>query len=210
VQGVGLQAVPSDWAEIKATVEARRHLNSTLTSSDISSTALTELIESVQQEVSEKATAVIALLTGNSTTAKWVSKLRTSGVGLEPLWEYKDGRQLLVGSRASNSISFRIQVQRAGEVIDEIVSAGITRIDSMSFVASPEKINRARQKAIETAVQDAIEQALVREPEGMSEAKPEAGSVHPPHCALLLLSFLSPLFLAFALRSFRPMFVDCK
>ncbi len=81
VTGVGLRAVPSDMAKVRATIEARRMVNTTLTEGNLEPDQLTALISKVQTQVSKKSTAVGALLTEDSLEASGVNitKLRTSG-----------------------------------------------------------------------------------------------------------------------------------
>lgn len=146
---------------MKATIEYRRLVNTTKTGGELPVEEMRSLISEVQTEVSTKAAAVVAFLT-NGTMARYISKLRTSSLGLEPLYEYQTGRQQLMGYRASNSITFRVEVAKAGAVIDSIVEIGVSRIDGVSFVASPKVLNAARHVAIQNAVEDAISQAMVR------------------------------------------------
>lgn len=88
-----------------------------------------------------------------------------SGLSLEPIYEYVNNRMLLSGYRGTNSITFRVEIPFAGEVVDGIVQRGVTRIDGISFVASPKEINQARHLAIQAAVEDAINQAMVTQRE---------------------------------------------
>jgi hypothetical protein len=162
VVGVGILSVPSDKAEVRATIEARRMVNTTLTGGTLEGERLDALISSVQTEVSLRANNVIRLLTGNGTAAPYVTRLRTSNLGLEPIYEYKEGRQWLAGYRASNSLTFRVDVPHAGSVLDAVVDAGVTRIDGVSYFASPEHIMQARFSAISAAVDDVMDQAMVR------------------------------------------------
>jgi len=83
--------------------------------------------------------------------AGYIGKLRTSSVSLEPLYKYREGRQFLMGYRASNSLAFRVDVAQAGMVIDAIVELGVSRIDGVSFIASPQYLNAARHVAIAAA-----------------------------------------------------------
>ena len=161
VTGVGVHVVPSDKAEVRTTIEYRRLVNTTKSGGELPLDELRSLISEVQTEVSSKAAAVVAFLT-NGTMARHISKLRTSSLGLEPLYEYQTGRQQLMGYRASNSLTFRVDVAYAGKVIDSIVEIGVSRIDGVSFVASPKILNKARHVAIQNAVEDAINQAMVR------------------------------------------------
>ena len=159
VVGFGIQALQTDKAEVRATIEYRKMLHNTTTA--LNDTELASMVTSVQQEVSRVAAAVVTFLHQDPTVAPHVSKLRTTGLALEPLNEWFDNRQRLIGYRAANSITFRVDIAVAGQAIDGIVAKGVNRIDGISFVASPKILNAARQTAIMAAVEDAMEQALV-------------------------------------------------
>lgn len=159
VVGVGIQAIQTDKAEVRATVEYRKMLTNATTA--LNDTELASLVTAAQQEVSRLAAAVVTFLHRDPIVAPHISKLHTTGLALEPLHEWADNRQRLIGYRAANSITFRVDIEFAGQAVDGIVSRGVNRIDGISFVASPKVLNAARQTAIMAAVEDAMEQALV-------------------------------------------------
>ena len=108
----------------------------------------------VQQETARKSNAVVTLLKSRN-----VEKLQTTGIRLNPTYSYKDNVRKIEGYEATNIVSFRVNTERAGKLLDEAIKAGATRINSVSFVATEEEINQARQQALKKATQDAQTQA---------------------------------------------------
>lgn len=112
--------------------------------------------EPVQQEVAKRTSAIVALLRSRN-----VEKLQTTGIRLNPNYSYQNNVQRLTGYTAVNTVSFRIDTQRVGNLLDEAVNAGATRIDGISFVATESAIATAQQQALHEATIDAQRQADV-------------------------------------------------
>lgn len=110
--------------------------------------------QEVQQQVAQRSQAVVELL-----KSRQVEKLETTGISLNPNYSYKDGRQSIVGYIGTNTVSFQIDTEKSGTLLDDAIKAGATRIDGVSFVASDEAIAQARQQAIQKASTDAKKQA---------------------------------------------------
>ncbi|MGC1198229.1 MAG: SIMPL domain-containing protein [Geitlerinemataceae cyanobacterium] len=110
--------------------------------------------EEVQQEVARRSDALVTLLRSRN-----VEKLQTTGVNLYPLYNSDGNAPRITGYTASNIVSFRLATDQAGTLLDEAVAAGATRIDGISFIASDEAIETARQQALRNATQDAQSQA---------------------------------------------------
>lgn len=108
----------------------------------------------VQQEVARKSNAVVTFL-----RSRQVDKLETTGINLNPRYDYTNNRQTLIGYTGSNNVSFRVPTERSGEIIDEAVKRGASRIDGVSFVASDEAITAAQKQALRKATQEAQVQA---------------------------------------------------
>ncbi|HEY9895737.1 MAG TPA: SIMPL domain-containing protein [Candidatus Sericytochromatia bacterium] len=108
----------------------------------------------VQQEVARRSNAVVNLL-----KARQVDKLETTGINLNPSYQYDNGKQTLTGYSASNIVSFRIATEKAGTLLDEAVKAGASRIDGVSFIATDEAIAATQKNALREATQDAQAQA---------------------------------------------------
>ncbi|MEL6165137.1 MAG: SIMPL domain-containing protein [Cyanobacteria bacterium J06628_3] len=108
----------------------------------------------VQQEAARKSNAVVALLKSRN-----VEKLQTTGIRLNPRYSYKNNVRKIEGYEATNIVSFQVPTEQTGKLLDEAIKAGATRINRVSFVATEEKINQARQQALKEATQDARKQA---------------------------------------------------
>jgi hypothetical protein len=108
----------------------------------------------VQQEAARRSSAVVDLLKSRN-----VEKLQTTGISLNPAYSYENNVQRLTGYTATNVVSFRIDTQKVGTLLDEAVKAGATRIDGISFIAADSAIATAQKQALREATQDAQEQA---------------------------------------------------
>jgi len=109
--------------------------------------------QEVQQQVAQRSSAVVDLL-----KSRKVDKLETTGISLNPLYSYKDGKQDLTGYTGTNIVSFRFESQKAGTLLDDAVKVGATRIDGVSFTASEEAIAQAQQQAFQEATDEAKKQ----------------------------------------------------
>jgi uncharacterized protein YggE len=110
----------------------------------------------VQQEVARRSNSVVSLLKSRN-----VEKLETTGINLSPTYRYDNNVQSLTGYTASNIVSFRVETQKAGTLLDDAVKAGASRIDGVSFVASDGAIANGQKAALRKATQDAQAQAEV-------------------------------------------------
>lgn len=137
VSGRGMEAIAATISQVRLGVEVQG-----------------KTAQEVQQEAAKRSTAVVTLL-----KARNVEKLQTTGISLNPIYSYNNNVQRLTGYTATNSVSFRINTERAGNLLDEAVKAGATRIDGVSFVASDDAIAQAQQQALREATQDAQRQA---------------------------------------------------
>ena len=108
----------------------------------------------VQEEAARRSSAVIALLRSRN-----VEQLQTTGISLNPVYSYENNVQRLTGYQATNIVSFRLDTQRIGSLLDEAVTAGATRIDSIIFTATDPAIAQAQEQALREATQDAQRQA---------------------------------------------------
>ncbi|MGB3788612.1 MAG: SIMPL domain-containing protein [Phormidesmis sp.] len=151
VTGVGLQSIPT-----------------TLTQVDLGVNIEAKTAKAAQQQAAQQSTAVIEWLRSQDN----IQKLETSGISLNPRYDYTDNRQILIGYQATNTVSFRVPTEAAGPVIDEAVNRGATQINGVSFVAADDAIAAARQQALASAVADAQQQAdTVLETLGLSRAE---------------------------------------
>ncbi len=138
VTGEGLQSIPT-----------------TLTQVDLGVNIEAKTAQAAQQQAAQQSSAVIEWLRSQDN----IEKLETSGISLNPRYDYANNRQTLIGYQATNTVSFRVPTEAAGPVIDEAVSRGATQINGVSFVAEDDAIAAARQQALASAVEDAQQQA---------------------------------------------------
>ena len=110
----------------------------------------------VQQEVAKRTSTVVDLL-----RSKNVEQLQTEGIRLQPNYEYSNNQRNLVGYIGTNTVSFRFPTEQVGSLLDETVKAGASRIDRVSFIATPEAIKEAQQEALRKATVDAQSMAEV-------------------------------------------------
>ncbi len=138
VTGQGTVNIPSTQARVSLGVEVRG-----------------KTADEVQQEVAKRSNAIVNLL-----RSRQVDKLQTTGVTLQPEYDYSNNNQpRLIGYIGTNTVSFRLSIDKSGAIVDEAVKTGATRIDSISFLASDEEMSKAQQEAIKKAALDAQLQA---------------------------------------------------
>lgn len=137
VTGRGVEEIPTTMTQVRLGVEVQG-----------------KTAAEVQQEAARRSSDVVALLKSRN-----VEKLETTGITLNPVYSYEDNVQRLTGYVATNTVSFRLDTPSAGELMDEAVKAGATRIDGISFVAAESAIAAAQKQALREAVQQANQQA---------------------------------------------------
>ena len=137
VTGRGVEMIPATIAQVQLGVE-------------VQGKTATE----VQQEAARRSSAVVELLRSRN-----VEKLQTTGIRLNPNYTYQNNVQRLIGYIATNTVSFRLDTQQVGNLLDEAVKVGATRIDGISFVAADSAIATAQAQALRQATQDAQRQA---------------------------------------------------
>lgn len=139
---------------LSVTGTGNQSIPTTLTQVDLGVVVESNTAEAAQQQAAQRQTAVIDWLRSQN-----VEQLETTGISLNPRYDYVDNRQVLRGYQATNTVSFRIATGQAGNVIDGAITAGATQINSVSFVAQDDAIANARQQALVAAVADAQQQA---------------------------------------------------
>ncbi|MFK8185759.1 MAG: SIMPL domain-containing protein [Phormidesmis sp.] len=110
--------------------------------------------EAAQQEAADRSAAVVDWLRSQN-----VEKLATAGISLSPRYDNRSSRSVIIGYQAKNTVTFRVPTEASGRVMDEAVRVGATEINGVSFVADDDAIAAARQRALESATQDARQQA---------------------------------------------------
>lgn len=137
VTGQGEVSIPTTKAQVMLGVEAQ--------GSDA---------QAVQQEVAQRSAAVVELLRSRN-----VEKLQTTGVRLTPRYNYDNGRSDIIGYSGSNTVSFELNTDQVGTLLDDAIKAGANQIQNVSFIADDAAIATARQQALKQATNDAQVQA---------------------------------------------------
>ncbi len=137
VEGDGTTAIETTLTEVQLGVEVEK-----------------ETAQQAQQWVAEQSTAVVELLRDRE-----VDNLQTTGIRLQPQYNYINDERRLQGYKASNLVSFRLKTDDIGDLLDQAVSAGATRIDSVNFTATDSAIAQAKKDALQSATLDAQEKA---------------------------------------------------
>jgi uncharacterized protein len=137
VSGRGFEDIQTTLSQIRLGVEAQG-----------------KTAQDVQAEVARRSNSVVSLL-----KSRQVERLETTGINLNPVYDYSNNRQRIIGYAASNIVSFRIPTDKAGTILDDSVKAGASRIDGVSFMASDDAIATAQKQALRKATQDAQDQA---------------------------------------------------
>ncbi len=93
--------------------------------------------------------------------SRQVEKLETTGISLQPNYDFSNNQRRLIGYIGANLISFQVDIAQAGSLIDEAVKVGATRIDGVSFTAGESAIAAAQRTALIKATEQAREQATI-------------------------------------------------
>lgn len=137
VTGEGSESVPATLARVQLGV-----------------TAQGGNAETVQQQIAQRSSEVIELLKSQN-----VDKLQTTGIRLNPQYNYDGSRPRITGYNGSNTVSFQMPTDQVGTLLDDAISAGANQINSVSFIAEDTTIDDARDIALQEATADAQTQA---------------------------------------------------
>ncbi|ACK71482.1 protein of unknown function DUF541 [Gloeothece citriformis PCC 7424] len=139
VTGEGIERIPATVAQVELGVEIQGQNAAT-----------------VQQEVAKRTSAVVELLQSRN-----VQQLQTTGIRLQPNYDFSNNQRRLIGYIGVNTVSFRFPIEQVGGLLDHVVKVGATRIDNISLTATEEAITQAQRQALQQATVDAQQQADV-------------------------------------------------
>ncbi len=108
----------------------------------------------VQNNVAQRTSSLVDFL-----RSRPIERLQTTGIRLQPNYQYDNNQRRLVGYIGTNTISFRVKTEEVGSLLDDAVKAGATRIDRISFTAEETAISQAQKEALKLATLDAQKQA---------------------------------------------------
>lgn len=137
VTGEGVDMIPATLTQVQLGVE-------------IQGKTATE----VQQELAKRTSAIVEFL-----RSRKVQQLQTTGIQLQPNYDYSNNQRRLLGYLGSNIVGFRLSTDQIGTLLDEAVKTGATRIDSVSFMATDTEIADAQKRALRQAIVNAQQQA---------------------------------------------------
>ena len=138
VSGHGTETIPTTLSEVRLGVAVQA-----------------KTAAAAQQEAAKRSNAVVALLKSRPQ----VQKLETTGISLNPVYSYNNNTQKLTGYTAANTVSFQISTESIGNLLDESVRVGATKIEGIRFIATDSAISSAEQQALKKATQNAQQQA---------------------------------------------------
>lgn len=156
---VGVAAMPAAVAQetqrtLTVTGRGRESVTTTRAKVSLGVEISGKTADEVQREVVQRANAVVELLRSQN-----VDQLETTGIRLNPQYRYDNGRSELVGYMGSNTVSFEVPTEAAGELIDAAVEAGATQVQGIEFIAEDSAIAAAQDVALQAATQAARRQA---------------------------------------------------
>lgn len=137
VTGQGVERIPTTLTQVNLGVEIQG-----------------KIANEVQQEVAKRSTAVVDFL-----RSRKVEQLQTTGIQLQPNYDYSNNQRRLIGYIGTNTVTFRLKTEEIGNLLDEAVKAGATRIDGISFTATDEAIANAQKEALRQATVNAKSQS---------------------------------------------------
>ena len=149
-----VNARESSLRTLTVTGSGKEIISTTLTRVNLGVEILGQTSSQVQQEVAEKSTSVVNFLQSRN-----VQKLQTTGISLQPNYDYRNNDRKLIGYRGVNTVSFQIETAKLDDLLDKAIEAGATRIDRINFIATDMAIATAQKQALQAAVQDGQSQA---------------------------------------------------
>ena len=153
---VPVEAQESVLRVLSVTGQGDESTPATLARVQLGVTAQGEDAQAVQQTLAERSSAVIEFLRSQN-----VDELQTTGIRLNPQYDYEGDRPRIVGYSGANTVSFQMPTAAVGSLLDDAIAAGANQINSVSFVAADDAIESARDAAIQAAIADAQAQADV-------------------------------------------------
>lgn len=136
------------------TGEGRESIPTTLARVQLGVTAQGRDAGAVQQEIARRSSAVVELLKSQN-----VDQLRTTGVRLNPQYNYDGNRPRITGYNGSNTVSFEMLTDQVSTLLDDAIAVGANQITNVNFVAEDNAIDSARNIALQEATADAQAQA---------------------------------------------------
>lgn len=110
--------------------------------------------QDAQEQAAQQSSQLVEFLRSRN-----LENLQTTGISLNPRYNYDGGQSTIIGYTATNTVSFRVATEDIGDLLDRAVESGATRIDGISFTATEEAIATAQEEALQEATEQAQSQA---------------------------------------------------
>ncbi|MBC7114507.1 MAG: SIMPL domain-containing protein, partial [Archaeoglobi archaeon] len=123
--------------------------------------------------------------------------VETDYFSIYPVFSYNGDEQKLRGYRVVHMLRAKVDVERAGEIIDLAVLSGANQVSGISFTSS--KIEEAKKEVLREAVRDAQEKARVIAEAagvqilGIKEITYSSASIVPPYARYETISGGTPI-----------------
>lgn len=151
---ISVNAQESKMRTLTVTGEGKEIIPTTLTQISLGVEIQSQTASQVQQEVAQKSSSVVDFLRSRN-----VQQLQTTGVSLQPNYNYSNDDRKLTGYTGVNTVSFNLETVKLGDLLDRVINAGATRIDRLNFIATDRAIATARTQALQAAVENGQSQA---------------------------------------------------
>lgn len=139
---------------LTVTGQGIERITTTLTQVNLGVEIQGKTADEVQQQVAKQTTSLVEFLRSRN-----VEQLQTTGIQLQANYDYSNNQRRLLGYTGTNTVSFRLKTEQIGNLLDEAVKAGATRIDGVSFTATDEALAIAQKEALRQATIDAQKQS---------------------------------------------------
>ncbi|BBC23858.1 SIMPL domain-containing protein [Pseudanabaena sp. ABRG5-3] len=148
-----IQAIKNERV-ITVTGRGERSVKTTKARIQLGVTAEGKTAIAVQEEIGRQANSIVSRL-----QQLGVEKLQTTSIQLNPKYVYENNRQRQDGFTGQTSVSFVVDIDKAGSTLDAAVNSGANQIEQITFIATDAELNAAKQLALQDAVKDAQTQS---------------------------------------------------
>lgn len=135
---------------LQVTGQGSKKIPTTLTQIELGVEVTGKTAIEVQEQIAQRTSAVVDFLNSRN-----VEQLQTTGVQLQATYDYSNNQNNISGYIGTNTVSFRLETDRVGDILDQTVKAGATRINGVSFTATDAAISAAQKESLQQATLDA-------------------------------------------------------
>ncbi len=135
---------------LQVTGQGSKKIPTTLTQIELGVEVTGKTATEVQEQIAQRTSAVVDFLNSRN-----VEQLQTTGVQLQATYDYSNNQNNITGYIGTNTVSFRLETEQVGDILDRAVEAGATRINGVSFTATDAAISAAQKESLQQATLDA-------------------------------------------------------